>query len=76
VSGQFHAPAALTPGKDFWYLLDRRLGEPQSRSGCGGEEKNSQPLPGLGTPAVHCYTTELARLFLGVKGKGKFVPVF
>jgi hypothetical protein len=28
--------------------LDRRLGGPQSRSGhSGGEEKNSQPLPGL-----------------------------
>jgi hypothetical protein len=27
--------------------LDRRLGGPQSRSGGGGEEKNSQPLPGL-----------------------------
>jgi len=27
--------------------LGRRLGEPQSRSGHVGEEKNSQPLPGL-----------------------------
>jgi hypothetical protein len=26
--------------------LDRKLGETQSRSGRGGEEKNSQPLPG------------------------------
>jgi hypothetical protein len=40
VSGQLHAPAALSP-------LDRRLGGPQSRSGCGGEEKNSQPPPGI-----------------------------
>jgi hypothetical protein len=39
VSGQFHAPAALPPGKDPWYLLDRRLGGPQSRSGRGGEGK-------------------------------------
>jgi hypothetical protein len=29
--------------------LDRRLSGPQSQSGCGGEEKNSQPLPGLET---------------------------
>jgi hypothetical protein len=29
------------------YPLDRRLGGLQSRSGHGGEEKNSQPLPGL-----------------------------
>jgi len=27
--------------------LDRRLGGPQSRSGHGGEEKNSQPPPGI-----------------------------
>jgi hypothetical protein len=25
------------------------LGGPQSRSGCGGEEKNSQPPPGIET---------------------------
>jgi hypothetical protein len=34
-------------GKSPWYLLDRRLGGPQSRSGRGGEEKNSQPPPGI-----------------------------
>jgi hypothetical protein len=39
VSGQFHAPDALFPGKDPLY---RRLGGPQSRSGRGGEEKDSQ----------------------------------
>jgi hypothetical protein len=36
--------------------LDRRLGGPQSRSGRGGEEKNSQPPPGielLGEAAFH-----------------------
>jgi hypothetical protein len=42
VSGQIHAPAALPPGKSPWYSLDRRLGGPQSRSGHGGDEKNSQ----------------------------------
>jgi hypothetical protein len=46
VSGQLRAPVALPPGKD-WYPLDRRLGEPQSHSGRGGEEKNSQPPPGI-----------------------------
>jgi hypothetical protein len=34
-------------GKNPWYPLDRRLGGPQSRSGRGGEEKNSQPLAGI-----------------------------
>jgi hypothetical protein len=46
-SGQLQAPAALPPGKSPWYPLDRKLGGPQSRSGRGGEEKNSQPPPGI-----------------------------
>jgi len=33
--------------KSSWCPLDRRLGEPQSRSGHGGKEKNSQPPPGI-----------------------------
>jgi hypothetical protein len=33
--------------KSPWYPLDRRLGGPQSRSGRCGEEKNSQPPPGI-----------------------------
>jgi hypothetical protein len=38
----------FTPqGKRPWYTLCRRLGGPQSRSGRGGEEKNSQPPPGI-----------------------------
>jgi hypothetical protein len=61
VSGQLHAPAALLPGKE--YPLNRRLGEPQSRSWRGGEEKNSQPLPGLESainqPVIQRCTTEL-----------------
>jgi hypothetical protein len=41
-------PRHLYPkGKSPWDPLDRRLGGPQSRSGCGGEEKNSQPPPGI-----------------------------
>jgi hypothetical protein len=47
VSGQLHAPTALPPGKAPSYPLDRKLGEPQSRSGRGGEDKNSQPPPGI-----------------------------
>jgi hypothetical protein len=34
-------------GKSPWYPLDGRLGGPQSRSGRGGEEKNSQSPPGI-----------------------------
>jgi hypothetical protein len=34
-------------GKSPCYPLDRRLGGLQSRSGCGVEEKNSQPPPGI-----------------------------
>jgi hypothetical protein len=47
VSGQLHAPDALPPGKDPRYPLHRRLGGPQIRSRRGGEEKNSQPPPGI-----------------------------
>jgi hypothetical protein len=47
VSGQLHAPAALPPGKEPWYPLDRKAGGPQRRSGRGDEEKNSKPSPNL-----------------------------
>jgi hypothetical protein len=47
MSDQFHAPAALPQEKSPWYPLDRRLGGSQSRSGRGGEEKNSQPPSGI-----------------------------
>jgi hypothetical protein len=47
VSGHLHAQAALPQGKWPWYPLDRRLGGPQSRSGRGSEEKNSQAPPGI-----------------------------
>jgi hypothetical protein len=55
-----------TQEKNPCYQLDRRLGGPQSRSGRGGEEKNSQLLPGLELsiiqPIAQRYTTELPRL--------------
>jgi hypothetical protein len=52
VGGQLHVLAALPPGKSSWYPLDRRVGEPHSRSRRGGEEKNSQLLPGLQPPII------------------------
>jgi hypothetical protein len=39
-------PRRFTP----WYPLDRRLGGPQSRSGRGVKEKNSQPPPRESNP--------------------------
>jgi hypothetical protein len=33
--------------KGLQYPFDRKLGGPQSQSGRGGEEKNSQPPPGI-----------------------------
>jgi hypothetical protein len=66
VISQLHAQATLPQGKSPRYPLDRRLGGPQSRSGRGGEEKNSQPLPELEPPIIQpvaqSYTTELLRL--------------
>jgi hypothetical protein len=47
VSGQPHAPTALPPVKEPLVPLDRRLGGPQSCCGRGGEEKKSQPPPGI-----------------------------
>jgi len=41
-------PRPLYPqGQSPWYPSDRRLSEPQNRYGRGGEEKNSQPPPGI-----------------------------
>jgi hypothetical protein len=46
-------PRPLYPkGKGPWYKLDRRPYGPRSQSGRGGEEKNSQPLPGLEQPII------------------------
>jgi hypothetical protein len=45
VSGQFHAPAALLPRKDFWYSLARRLVGSQSQSELCDEKKNIPSSP-------------------------------
>jgi hypothetical protein len=47
VSGQLRAPTAFPQGTGPQYPLDRKLSEPQSWFGHGGEEKNSQPLSGI-----------------------------
>jgi hypothetical protein len=53
-------PWPLYPqGKIPWYLLDRRLGGPQSQSERGGEEKNSQSLPGLEPPIIQAISQAL-----------------
>jgi hypothetical protein len=66
VSGQLHAPAALRSSKEAAYLLDRRLGGPQRRSGRCGVKKNLLPLPGverrLFSPLPVIIPTELSRL--------------
>jgi len=55
-------PGRFTAGeKRSWYPLDRKLGGPLSQSGRGGEEKISQPLPGLESPmqpVAQRYTTD------------------
>jgi hypothetical protein len=56
VSGQLHALVALLLGENSPpFLLDRRLGEPQNRSGRYEEEKNLA-LVGNRTPAVQIVT--------------------
>jgi hypothetical protein len=53
-------------GKSPWYPLDRRLGGPQSWSGCSGEEINFHRVLGLDPLIIQhiaqCYTTKLSRL--------------
>jgi hypothetical protein len=53
VSGQLHTPATVLLGKEP--PLDGRLGEPQSQSGSGGEEKNTCPYEGSNpSDLIHC----------------------
>jgi hypothetical protein len=47
VSGQLHALATYLRGKNPWYRLNRRLGEPRRRFGRCGVEKNPLPLLGI-----------------------------
>jgi hypothetical protein len=47
VNGQFHAPAALPPGKEPLVPIGEEAGGPKSRSGRCGEEKNFQSPPGI-----------------------------
>jgi hypothetical protein len=42
--------------------MDRRVGGSQIRFGCGGEEKNSQPLPGIESPIIQSVALSLCRL--------------
>jgi hypothetical protein len=55
-SGQLHAPAALLPGKETGYPLDRRLGGPQTGLGAMVKRKISLPLPGV---TVLCELSQL-----------------
>jgi hypothetical protein len=68
MSGCFMPWLLYPPGKEPWYPVDRRLRGPQSWSGHTGEEKNSQPLTGLGIPIIQPvaqhYIAELSRLLL------------
>jgi hypothetical protein len=66
VSGQLHTSAALPPEKEP-PGMDKRLGGPHSRSGRGGEEKKSQPQPGI-EPLSSSQKNMC-------NGKGKVVPV-
>jgi len=52
MSGQLHSHTVLLPGKEPIVPLDRRLSGLQSRSGCGGGEKNSQHLPEIEPPII------------------------
>lgn len=42
-----HRVVILPQRKDHQYPLNRRLGGPQTQSGCCGEEKNIFPMPDI-----------------------------
>jgi hypothetical protein len=46
-SGQLHAPAAFSRGKNLWYPLNRRLGGTHTQYGLCKKEKNTFELPGI-----------------------------
>jgi hypothetical protein len=60
-------------GKSPRYPLDRRLGGPQSRSGRGAEEKNSEPPPGMEHPTVASRYTDWAAAALPGRGRHFFL---
>jgi hypothetical protein len=62
-------------GKRSWYPLDRRLGMLQSRSGRGGEEKNSQPLPELELPIIQFHSTKIWTKFVIIMTAIKFTSI-
>jgi hypothetical protein len=47
VSGQLHGVVTLPLAKVPPVSIERKLGRPQSQSGCFGEEKNLLPLLGI-----------------------------
>jgi hypothetical protein len=60
VSGQLHAPASLPPGKHTLIPIGSLY--PVSRSGVGGEEKNSQLQSEFEPPTIQQgYAAELSR---------------
>jgi hypothetical protein len=73
----FTARPLYPQGKSPWYSLDRRLGVSQSRSECGGKEKNSQPLPGLEPPIMQSVTQrhniELSRFLSYARSPRKII---
>jgi hypothetical protein len=69
-------------GNSLWYPLGRRLGGPQSCSGCGGEEKNSQPhwesnpRTPIVQPVAQRYTIELSQLLVVESLWNVFIVLF
>jgi hypothetical protein len=47
VSGQLQAPAALTPGREPLVPIGGWVGPRAGLDAVGGEEKNTQPPPGI-----------------------------
>jgi hypothetical protein len=59
-------------GNSPWYPMDRRLGGPQSRSGRGGEEKNSEFSCLLVSPSARAMNTMNISDYSSVHTKAPF----
>jgi hypothetical protein len=53
MSGQLHALTAVLPGKELWYPLSRRLGNPQSKDAVEKRKSLSSAVNRTSVPQLY-----------------------
>jgi hypothetical protein len=80
MSDQLHAPAIYIRKKSILYPFYKRLGRPQSRSGCGGEEKTyiilRESIPGSPASSSVTILTDLPQLPPIISKYGKYMSMY